>query len=94
MKDSGIRHDQAQRRFVTQVDGHEAVVEYTREGDALVITHTRVPPQIGGRGIAGQLVEAALQHARSEGLQVVPRCAYAEHYLQQHPEYADLTRAG
>lgn len=85
-----IRHDGARHRFAVDVDGHEGFVEYAREGDVLVITHTVVPPEIGGRGIAGQLVKAALEHARAAGLRVRPDCSYAAGYLQRHGEYADL----
>lgn len=85
-----IRHDVPGGRFVTRVDGHEGYVGYQRDGDVLTITHTEVPPEIGGRGIAAQLVAAALDHARSQGLKVVPRCPYAKSYIDRHPRYADL----
>src|SRR3546814_11823369 len=68
-------------------------VEYTREGDILAINHTEVPPEMGGRGIAGKLVEAALRYARDEGLKVLPRCSYADAYMRRHPEYEELRRS-
>lgn len=85
-----IRHDQSVHRFTSTVDGHDAFLEYEREGAVLAITHTVVPPEIGGRGIAARLVEAALEFARGEGLKVAPRCSYAEAHLRRHPEHADL----
>jgi len=89
-----IRHQEDRKRFTTQVDGHEGFVEYERDSDVFVITHTVVPPEIGGRGIAGQLVKAALDHARAAGLKVRPDCSYAASYMQRHAEYADLRAAG
>ena len=56
----------------------------------MTITHTIVPAAIGGRGIAGQLVQAALDHARSAGLKVAPECSYADDWMRTHPEYEDL----
>jgi predicted GNAT family acetyltransferase len=85
-----VRHQPEASRFVTTVDGQEGFVEYAEGEGTLTITHTIVPPAIGGRGIAGQLVRAALEHARANGLKVVPRCSYAADYVQRHPEYADL----
>lgn len=85
-----IRHQPASSRFTTNVDGHDGFVEYTESSGVLTITHTVVPSAIGGRGIAGQLVRAALEHARASGLKVAPRCSYAADYVQRHPEYADL----
>ena len=85
-----IAHRSERRRFVTEVDGHEAYVEYEIEGGAVIITHTIVPAAIGGRGIAARLVRAAVEHAWQEGLKVVPACSYAAAWFAKHPEYADL----
>ena len=89
---SEIRLDAAHHRFVTEVDGHTAYVEYEPGDSAIAITHTIVPQEIGGRGIAGQLVRAAALHARNEGLRVDPICSYADAWMRKHPEF-DALRA-
>ena len=85
-----IRHDAAARRFLADVDGHLGYVEYEREAGVIAITHTIVPHAIGGRGIAAALVQAAMEHARDEGLKVDPQCSYAEVWLRRHREYEAL----
>lgn len=85
-----VRHDPDNSRFVTTVDGVEGVVEYRREGDLMVITHTGVPKAIGGRGIAGQLTRKAFEHARSEGLKVRPSCPYTAAWAKRHPDFDSL----
>ena len=85
-----VSHELAESRFLLNVDGLDAVVEYERRDGVLTITHTRVPEAIGGRGIAAHLVRAALEHARAEGLKVAPACSYAAVFMQRHGEYADL----
>ncbi len=85
-----LRHDAASRRFEIALDGHLAWLDYQLGGNRLTIVHTQVPEAIGGRGIAAALVEAALAHARANGLKVVPRCSYAASYLSRHPQHADL----
>lgn len=90
MAATDIRHDTGASRFTTTVDGHQGYVEYTEGDGVLTITHTVVPREIGGRGIAGELVKAAIEHARTSGLKVVPRCSYAAGYFDKHPEYAEL----
>jgi predicted GNAT family acetyltransferase len=85
-----VRHESNHQRFVALVDGHEAELAYERRGDVLVLTHTGVPSQIGGRGIAGDLVTTALEYARAEGLSVEPACSYAAAFMERHPQYADL----
>lgn len=85
-----IRHDTDAQRFSTTVDGHEAEVSYELEDGAMLVTHTRVPGEIGGRGVAAELVRAAFDHARREGLRVRPLCSYAAAWVRRHGEYADL----
>lgn len=88
--DQPIHHDAVAGRFTTRVDGVEAVLDYRLAGDLMMIEHTGVPPEIGGRGIAGRLVRAAFDHARGQGWQVRPACSYAEVWAQRHPEYHSL----
>ncbi|PTX90775.1 GNAT family N-acetyltransferase [Opitutus sp. ER46] len=85
-----IEHNEAGHRFETTVDGHLCVADYDRRDGEIVFTHTYVPPELRGRGIAEQLVRTALEHARDEGLRVVPECSYVAVFLQRHQEYAAL----
>ncbi len=85
-----IQHQTAGNRFTCIVDDHEAELAYARADGRLDLRHTRVPDAIGGRGIAGDLVRAALDYARAEGLGVVPTCSYVASYIERHPEYEDL----
>ena len=88
--ESRVAHDAAASRFTISVDGQQAELQYQREGEVMVITHTEVPPAIGGRGIAAQLAKVALEYARAQGWKVRPACAFAEAYLRKHNEYSDL----
>ena len=90
MTDLIITHDPAGHRFSITVGGVEAHLEYLRHGAVLTITHTIVPEAIGGRGIAGALVKAAMDHARAEGLKVNPVCSYSAAWMARHPDYQDL----
>lgn len=88
-----INHDPASGRFSAQLDGHGAELRYRRLDGRLLIDHTGVPEAIGGRGVAGELVRAALDYARAENLRVVPLCSYSAEYVRRHPGYADLVDA-
>lgn len=85
-----VQHDPAARRFTLDADGRQGHVEYEQAGGVMTITHTIVPAAIGGRGIAGDLVQAALDHARGNDLKVAPQCSYADDWMRKHPEYEDL----
>lgn len=83
-----VLDDPAHDRFVVEQDGAIAHLSYQKKGDRLIITHTEVPKEIGGRGIAGRLVRAAAEQAGSDGLELVPWCPYARAWLEDHPDVA------
>ncbi len=87
MTGHAITHDSAASEFNAIVDGHHARLDYYLDGNHLVITHTGVPDPISGRGIAGELVQAAFEYAREKGLHVRPECSYAAAWAERHPEF-------
>ncbi|MEO5807984.1 GNAT family N-acetyltransferase [Devosia sp.] len=79
------------RYMVDLGDGFEAEMTYRKVADKVIaIDHTGVPPEFGGRGIAAQLVNAAISDARSDGFKIVPLCSYVVAQFKRHPEWADL----
>lgn len=90
MEPLDIRHVPSAHRFEAALDGQIARVEYQQAGKVLRLYHTEVPPAFEGRGIAGQLVRAALAYAEREGLKVEAACSYVRSYMQRHPETLKL----
>lgn len=86
-------HEPAQGRWTVALDGELALLEYTLDDGVMTIHHTGVPQPLGGRGIAGDLVRAALDFARAEGYRVRPACEYAAAWMARHPDYEDLRAA-
>ncbi len=85
-----VQHRPDQHRFEVIVEGVRCVLEYRLNDQVMRITHTGVPSEVGGRGLAGALTRAALEHARSAGWKVIPACSYAAQFIERHPEYGDL----
>jgi predicted GNAT family acetyltransferase len=85
-----VRDNPGAERYEAEVDGGLAVAAYRLGGDTIVFTHTEVPEELEGQGIAGQVVRFALDDARARGLRVEPRCPYVAEYIRRHPEYQDL----
>jgi uncharacterized protein len=86
---STISHDQNGKKFTTEIDGHLAELDYTVTGAVMTITHTRVPQPIGGRGVAAELMRAALKAADERGWSINPACSYAAAYMRKHAQAAD-----
>lgn len=86
-----IRHNDTEQQFETTIEGHTALAAYDREEpNRIVLTHTEVPPELSGRGIANELAKAALAYAREHQLTVVPQCAFMAKFIDRHAEYQDL----
>ncbi len=78
-----IEHDHERQQFFTVIDGQRCRLDYQRQGDRVLITHTLVPAALGGRGIAAELTRSAIAWIRAQGLTVVPVCSYAARYLER-----------
>jgi hypothetical protein len=74
------------------LDGETLVglIRYRLEPNAIALIHTEVEPAHEGRGLAGVLVQGALDDVRARGLRLIPICPYVQSWLERHPEYADL----
>ena len=81
-----VVHEAVSCRFEILGRHNVAFAEYVRNGDALILTRTFVPPELRGRGFAEALVRAALDFARAERLRVVPECSYVAAFVERHPE--------
>jgi predicted GNAT family acetyltransferase len=81
-----IVDDERSHRFVARADGHEAELVYRRDGNRLVVEHTEVPEELGGRGLGGKLVAAAIEDARARGLAVEVECPFARDWIERHPD--------
>jgi predicted GNAT family acetyltransferase len=88
-----IRHNEDETQFETEIDGQTAYAAYDlEEPNRIVFTHTIVPDELSGRGVANQLVKHALDYAREKKLTVVPQCAFVAAFIKRHPEYGEVTQ--
>ncbi len=85
-----VQHNQSANRYEMEVGGKTMVAEYRRVGDVLTFTHTKVPREPEGQGIASDLIAGALADVRSQGLKIIPECPYVAGYIERHPDLQDL----
>ncbi|WDA42085.1 GNAT family N-acetyltransferase [Erythrobacter sp. BLCC-B19] len=63
----------------------------TRDGkEVRIAAHTIVPRAIGGRGVAGALVDRLIDDARRQGFLIRPDCSYVARKFAENPDWADL----
>lgn len=82
--------------YHAHIEGTDAIgrltwVERKTDGETVrVAEHTLVPREIGGRGVAANLVDALIADARENGFKIVPQCSYVEKKFDQNPAWNDL----
>lgn len=84
--------DNAERqRYEIRRDGQTlGFAAYQKANRLIVFTHTEIEPGVEGQGIGGQLVRAALDDVRSQGIPVLPICPFVQEWMRRHPDYLDL----
>jgi uncharacterized protein len=80
-----VLNNAAASRFEAIVDGHLCVANYHLVDGVMRIHHTAVPRAVAGRGIAAKLVQAAIEFAAANHLEVEPWCSYVRSYMKRHP---------
>lgn len=68
-----------------------AEMTYSKAGDKLIIIdHTEVSDVLRGKGAGKQLVQAAVEYARSNQLKILPLCPFAKAVFDKTPEFTDV----
>ena len=62
------------------------------DAHTVAINHTFVDESLRGQGVAGQPMEAAANHLRSQNKKAVLTCSYAVKWFEKHPEYDDVVK--
>ena len=77
--------------YIEQQGRRIAELTYGRANDSvIIIDHTEVEPSLRGKGVARNLLDAAVAWARENHLKVDVICPSVLDYIAKHPEYSDL----
>lgn len=84
-------------RYVAVVDGaaEQGYLEWEAGGEqggkeVRIAAHTIVPRAIGGRGVAGALVDRLVEDAERQGFLIRPDCSYVARKFGENPGWAAL----
>jgi uncharacterized protein len=88
MDSNPVTHNEAKGQFEIVLGQEKAMLQYHRTADHITLLHTEVPQSSRGRGLAKQLVRAALDYAHFNQLKVIAICPFVKAYLAKHPEAA------
>lgn len=89
--DAEVKENPGLHRFELPIDGEAmALAYYTLEDGRVVLTHTEVPTEFSGQGIATRLARGTFDLLRQSGRKAVLKCPFMGHFYATHPEYSDI----
>lgn len=83
-------HNVTENQYEFHIDEFVPKIEYIKSGNKIYLTHTEVPLELEGQGIASDLVKKVLADIQLKELKVVPLCPFVDKYIKRHPEWEFL----
>ena len=82
-------HNPAKNNYEYHIDEHVAYITYDDQNGNMHLTHTVVPKELGGQGIAKKLLIDVLNAFKEQGKKCVAECSYVVAFEEKNPDYAD-----
>ncbi len=67
-----------------------AEMAYQLRDGKMAIIHTGVRDELRGKGVARQMLDAAIAYARDNDIKIVPICKYARKMFIKHKDLRDV----
>jgi uncharacterized protein len=58
--------------------------------DKMIIEHTEVDESLEGKGVGKQLVQTAVEYARTHNIKIIPLCTFTKGVLDRKKEWQDV----
>jgi len=85
-----VKNNTQASRFEVQLGDKVGIIDYHKHNQVYSFTHTGVPSEFEGQGIANRLPHDALEMVKAEGGKVIPACPFTKAYVKRHPEYQSM----
>jgi len=83
-------HNENECKYEYHIDGYTAYITYDDQDGNMHLTHTIVPEELAGKGLAKMLLEDVLEQIRKAGKKAVAQCSYIVKYQEKNPEKSDI----
>lgn len=89
-----IQHKEENNKGSFYIEDNEvtiAKITYSKAGEEkLILDHTEVDISLKGQGVGLQLVEAAVNFARTHNFKIMPLCPFANAMFKRHTAFKDV----
>ena len=89
------KQDGSKGSFYIEEDGiNLAEMTYSMTGtELMIIDHTEVSDTLRGKNVGYQLVKAAVEHARTHNMKILPLCPFVKAMMEKrNEEFGDVLR--
>jgi hypothetical protein len=93
-EDISLNFNKELKQFEIKIDNEVARIEFHIMDDRIFLTHTEVPEELSGQGIASMLAQKTLDEIEKMKLKVVPYCKFITSYIRKNPKYRRLLATG
>ena len=83
-------HNENECKYEYHIDGFVAYITYEDKNGKMYLTHTIVPEELAGKGLARTLLEDVLEQIKKANKKAISVCSYIVKYEEKHPELAEL----
>ena len=83
-------HNENECKYEYHIDGHIAYITYDDQAGGMHLTHTIVPEELAGKGLAKMLLEDVLAQIEKAGKKAVAQCSYIVKYQEKNPEKSGI----
>ncbi len=89
-----IQHKQAGTKgsfFIAKEEAVLAEMTYSiPSAGKMIIDHTEVSDELRGQKVGYQLVDTAVEYARTNNIKIIPLCPFANAVFKKKKEYSDV----
>lgn len=78
------------RFFIVENDILVGEITFIKKSNYLIANHTFVNPKYRGKGIAGYLLDALVDYARSNQIKIQALCSYVQKKFDESDQYNDI----
>lgn len=86
-----VTFDQADQEFRVLLERElYAIVKFERQDNVFVITSTKVPDSLQGKGYGKLMMERVLPEIETMGGKIIAKCSFVVSYLERNPQWQHL----
>lgn len=85
-------HDKNNNRFILDINGELAKVEYQLRDDKMYLIHSEVPFNLRGQGIGKVLVEKTFEKLAEENFKAVAVCSYIKAIAKRNKKWSSIIK--